>query len=99
MPFNTHPPEFSLCQFVGAFLDFLLAHPLALGLVLAGALLIVVELGLRIGHESGRRRTARREADARAALTVAQKQQDELIHTRMKSVVSISSRRDGGRVA
>ncbi len=98
MPFHSFDgPFFRLSDFLWGFVDYLLAHPLAFGLVLAGALLIVVELCLLIAKESARRTAKRRTTDRLAAMTVAQQQQgDALIHARMKSVVSISSRRDKG---
>lgn len=93
LPFHTIVP-FSFSDFLGASLDFLLAHPLALGLLMAGALLVAFELCLLAAKESARRRSAKNTADRLAAWTVAQAQQkDVLVHTRMKSVVNLTEHR------
>ena len=95
MPFHTQMPEFSMRDFVGASLDFLGLHPLALALVVAAAFLVICELCFALARESAKKRSKRRTLNRLAALTVAQGQQKATLG----AVVAISSRRDGGRVA
>ena len=73
MPFHTIT-DFSFSDFIAASLDFLLAHPLALGAVVAAALLVVVELSLRIAHHSAKRRVAQRRTDRVVSIEVAREQ-------------------------
>ncbi len=73
MPFHTIT-DFSFADFVGASLDYLLAHPLALGAVVAAALLVVVELSLRIAHHAAKRRVEQRRSARVVSINVAREQ-------------------------
>ena len=91
MPFHTIV-DFSFTGFVSDSLDYLLAHPLALACVVAGAFLIVVELCFLIAKHSAKRTVADKAQNRVISIDVAR---EKLLDT----IARNHRRDDGGRVA